>query len=315
MLFENNNLVRDVKEMSKTIKEVMKIAVKHGLELIESTLTYDESGLDFQVVFAEDTEGKKWVLRLPRRSDVFLRTKVEKDALDIVNQHTNFEVPAWEIYTEELIAYKKLNGVPAGTIDPEAQAYVFAIDEKNVPAGFYQTLGRVLAELHQISQNQATQAGIVVQTPKEVKQTMKERMRAVREKFGVSEALWNRWQTWLANDEIWPKETVLIHGDLHPGHILVDDLGNVVGLIDWTEAKVADIATDFVGHYRVFGEEGLDALIEAYKEAGGYYWARMKEHVIELSAAYPVEIAEFALISGMDEYAEMAKRELGVIEK
>jgi len=301
--------------MSKTIKEVMKISEKYGLKLIESTLAYDESGLDFQVVFAEDTDGREWVLRLPRRADVFPRTKVEKGALNIVNQHANFEVPVWEIYTEELIAYKRLHGVPAGTIDPEAQAYVFAIDEKNVPAVFYQTLGRVLAELHQISQNQATQAGIVVQTTEEVKQTMKERMDAVKEKFGVSEALWNRWQIWLADDAIWPKETGLIHGDLHPGHILVDELGNVVGLIDWTEAKVADIATDFVGHYKVFGEEGLDALIEAYKEAGGYYWDRMKEHIIELSTAYPVEIAEFALISGMDEYVEMAKRALGVIKK
>lgn len=111
---------------------------------------------------------------------------------------------------------------------------------------------------------------------------------------------------------MWPKETGMIHGDLHPGHILIEKSGDVTGLIDWTEAKVADISTDFVGHYRVFGEEGLDELIKAYKEAGGYHWPKMKEHIIELNAAYPVGIAEFALISGMDEYIQMAKKELGL---
>ncbi|MFL2079780.1 macrolide 2'-phosphotransferase [Marinilactibacillus psychrotolerans] len=298
--------------MSKTKKEVLEIAKKHDLQLIEDSLVFNESGLDFQVVFAKDQEGKEWALRIPRRSDVFPRTKAEKTALDLINKYADFEAPNWEFYTEELIAYKKLRGVPAGTIDPEAQAYVFEIDENNIPEGFYQTLGRTLAMLHRITQKQAAEAGIIVQTPEEVKQIMKDRMDAVKEKFGVGEELWNRWQSWLNDEEMWPKETGMIHGDLHPGHILIEKSGDVTGLIDWTEAKVADISTDFVGHYRVFGEEGLDELIKAYKEAGGYHWPKMKEHIIELNAAYPVGIAEFALISGMAEYVQMAKKELGL---
>lgn len=298
--------------MSKTKKEVLEIAEKHGLQLIEDFFVFNESGLDFQVVFAKDQEGKEWVLRIPRRFDVFPRTKAEKTALDLINKYASFEAPDWGIYTEELIAYKKLNGVPAGTIDPEAKRYVFEIDENNIPKCFYQTLGKVLATLHSIPREKASEAGVIVQTPEEVKQIMKNRMDAVKEKFGVGEPLWNRWQTWLNDEEIWPKETGLIHGDLHPGHILVESSGNVTGLIDWTEAKVADISTDFVGHYRVFGEEGLDTHIKAYKEAGGYHWPKMREHIIELNAAYPVGIAEFALISGMDEYIQMANKELGL---
>ena len=86
----------------------------------------------------------------------------------------------------------------------------------------------------------------------------------------------------------------------------------VIGLIDWTEAKVTDISNDFVFHYKAFGEEGLEALIFAYKEAGGYYWPKMKEHIIELVAAYPVSIAEFAIVSGVEDYAQMAKEALEV---
>jgi macrolide phosphotransferase len=67
-----------------------------------------------------------------------------------------------------------------------------------------------------------------------------------------------------------------------------------------------------VFHYKAFGEEGLESLIKAYKETGGYYWTKMKEHIIELVAAYPVAIAEFALVSGVDEYEQMAKQALEV---
>jgi macrolide phosphotransferase len=298
--------------MSKTKNEVMNIAEKNGLHLKEDTLVFNESGLDSQVVFVIDQSGKEWVLRIPRRADVFPRTKVEKAALDLVNQNVSFEAPNWEVYNEELIAYKKLHGVAAATVNPEGTAYVWEIDEKNLPERFYQSLGKVLATLHSIPHKQAVEAGIVVQTPGEIKQIMNDRMNMVKEKLGVGEELWDRWQTWLDDDEMWPKETGLIHGNVHPGHILVEKPGKVTGLIDWTEAKVADVSKDFVAHLKVFGEEGLEKLIDAYREAGGYHWPKMKEHIIELNASTAIDIAEFALISGMDEYAEMARKELGL---
>src|SRR5699024_6950306 len=109
------------------------------------------------------------------------------------------------------------------------------------------------------------------------------------------------------------KKTGLIHGDIHAGHTMIDKDANVTGLIDWTEAKVTDISNDFIFNFKAFGEEGLDALILVYKEAGGYYWTKMKDHIIELYASYPVSIAEVALVSGIEEYEHMAKEALGVI--
>ncbi|AKL96074.1 hypothetical protein CACET_c26290 [Clostridium aceticum] len=41
---------------------------------------------------------------------------------------------------------------------------------------------------------------------------------------------------------------------------------------------------------------------------------KMKEHIIELVAAYPVDIAEFAITSGLEEYEQMAKQTLEVSE-
>lgn len=300
--------------MSKDIKQVIEIATKNNLMIKEETMQFNESGLDFQVVFAKDESGVDWTLRLPRREDVMPRTKVEKQVLDLVSMNAkSFQAPNWTIYTDELIAYKKLNGVPAGTIDHNIGNYVWEIDINNVPEAFHKSLGRVLAELHSIPNDKANQLGLVVHTPEEARKSMKQRMDRVRAKFGVGEDLWNRWQEWIHHDDMWPKKTGLIHGDVHAGHTMIDKGANVTGLIDWTEAKVTDISNDFVFNYKAFGEEGLEALIHAYKEAGGYYWPMMKEHIIELDAAYPVSIAEFAIMSGIEEYEQMAKEALGVI--
>lgn len=299
--------------MTKDTKHIIEITKKHNLNLREETMHFNDSGLDFQVIFAQDENGTDWVLRLPRREDVMPRTKVEKQALDLVNKHAkDFQSPHWFIYTDDLIAYRKLDGVPAGTIDHNIGNYVWEIDINHVPESFHKSLGRVLAELHSIPSDKAAEFDLIVHTPEEARMSMKQRMMDVKAKFGVGEKLWNRWQTWIDNDEMWPKKTGLIHGDVHAGHIMINKDAKVTGLIDWTEAKVTDISIDFVFNYKAFGEEGLDALILAYKEAGGYAWPKMKEHIIELEAAYPVSIAEFALVSGIEEYEQMAKEVLEV---
>ena len=167
--------------MSKDMKQIKEITKKHNIILKEETMQFNESGLDFQVVFAQDESGIDWVLRLPRREDVMPRTKVEKQALDLVNQYAkSFQAPNWIIYTDELIAYKKLSGVPAGTIDHNIGNYVWEIDINNIPESFHKSLGRVLAELHSIPSDKATELGLVVQTPEELRISMKQRMETFR---------------------------------------------------------------------------------------------------------------------------------------
>ncbi|WP_212929214.1 macrolide 2'-phosphotransferase [Oceanobacillus oncorhynchi] len=291
---------------------VSELAHKYGLELKKDSIRFNESGLDFLAAFAEDSDGAEWVLRIPRRDDVMGRTADEGKVLAFVHQHVSFQVPVWSIYEEDLIAYKKLSGVPAGTIDPEIQNYVWEMDIENIPEAFHQSQGAVLASLHTVPVKDTEKAGIPVQTAKEAKDSMKERMEKVKKHFGVADALWNRWQDWLNNDELWPKQTGLMHGDMHAGHMMIDNDSRIIGLIDWTETKVTDVSNDFVFQYKAFGEEALDKLIHYYKEAGGIYWPRMKEHIIELDAAYAVAIAEFAIVSGVEEYEQMAKEALGV---
>ena len=99
-----------------------------------------------------------------------------------------------------------------------------------------------------------------------------------------------------------------------PPHILIDERVQVTGLLDWTESEVASPAKDFVLYYAIYGEHNLRVLLDRYEQAGGKVWPRMFDHIVEQHAAYPVLIAQFALLTGQEEYMTMARNALGLTE-
>ncbi|KEK22800.1 macrolide 2'-phosphotransferase [Bacillus gaemokensis] len=298
-----------------SIEEILKIAEKNGLQLNKETAELNESGMDFQVVFAADEQGETWVLRKPRRPDVIERGALEGNILQLVQKHLPVTVPNWKINTPELIAYPLVEGTPAAVIDLEIQNYVWHIQNNPPSMTFIQSLAKSLVALHSIDYDEATQYGIEVLQPAEAKQLLIERMQQIKLQLGVSDTLWDRWQKWLADETYWPKYSAFVHGDLHPPHILVDKNDKVTGLLDWTEAKVTDPATDFTLYLTIFGEGNLKILLNEYEKAGGKVWPKMFEHIIELGAAYPVMIGLFALQTKEEAHMEMARGALGVNEK
>ncbi|MGC0272021.1 macrolide 2'-phosphotransferase [Pseudactinotalea sp. Z1739] len=290
---------------------VLQLTAGYGIEIRPESLERNSSGLDLEVFFAQDAVGDQWVLRVPRRDDVLPRAMAEQRALSFIREFVSFETPHWRVREADLIAYKSLGGTPAGRFTAEVQDYVWGNSGTGVPEPFTASLAEVLAQLHQLPGHRAARAGLPLTEAEGLRASMDERMHRVRAAFGVEETLWSRWQTWIAREEMWPRETGLIHGDLHPGHLLVDSEAVVTGVLDWTEAKVADISNDFVYHYMAFGEEELASLVARYDESGGRTWPLMTEHVIELAAAFPIQIAEFALATQTEEMESMARGLLG----
>lgn len=296
------------------VERILELARRNGLNISPSSVEMNESGLDFLAVFGCTDNGEDWVIREPRRPDVVASAVYERNALKLIQKRLPVTVPDWRIFTPELIAYPRLPGTPAATINSEANNYDWVIDPHSPPEAFIETLAEAMAALHGIDHETASEAGLRVKQPREVRRALADRMDEIKRIFGVSEVLWDRWQAWLADDGYWPTHSSLIHGDLHPGHIVIDSDGRVTGLLDWTEAEVADPASDFTIYYAAFGEPGLEKLLEHYEKAGGRVWPRIREHIAELLAAYPVLIATFAMKSGLEEYLAMARRSLGVNE-
>ncbi|WP_103997489.1 macrolide 2'-phosphotransferase [Paenibacillus sp. UNC499MF] len=289
------------------------LAVKYNLKLdLSQSMELNDSGLDFLAASARTTDGAAWMLRIPRRPDVIQSAVYEAKVLELVSRKLPVAVPGWQINRPDFIAYRKLPGTPAATIDTTAMAYKWHIDPEALSSEFVQSLAAAIAALHRINGRTAEQAGLLAVEAGDLRAGASARMEVVRQAYGVSEELWERWQAWLADASYWPQHTSLIHGDLHPGHILVDENERVCGLLDWTEAECGDPAADFSAFYTVFGEEALSRLLEEYEKAGGRVWPRMKEHIVQFQVAYPVSIALFALKSGLEQYADMAREALGV---
>ncbi|UCZ53478.1 macrolide 2'-phosphotransferase [Bacillus shivajii] len=290
--------------------EMKQLANRKGLDILEDTIKMNESGVDFRVAHAKDQNGDKWILRVPRRQESMRHAIQEKKALDFIHNHANFQVPNWSIFSEDLIAYKELSGIPAATVDVEQQDYVWSFDETNVPSEYYHSLGKALANLHSLPQQEFNHIGVEMISVYEIRGSMKQRMERVKEQYDVNQNLWDRWQAWLAEESLWPSHVGVKHGDLHPGHILIDQNNHVTGLIDWTEVGIADVSVDFMSHHLLFGKDGLTKLIDAYDNAGGKTWSRMDEHIVELLTTSGITVAEYAQASGLKEMHETAAQML-----
>lgn len=292
--------------------DILKLARKNGLNLIEETAVLNESGMDFQVLIAEDESGVSWVLRKPRRPDIIQRGGNEGKVLNLVQKHLPVSVPEWKLNTPELIAYPTVPGIQTGSIDMNIRNYVFNINTENLSRSFVQSLAGVMSALHNIDHFEAAKCGVEVLSPDQVRQSLSERMDKVKKEIGTADELWKRWQQWLSDDSFWPGHSSFIHGDLHPPHILIDKEERVCGILDWTEAKVTDPGKDFVLFATIFGEKELGYLLGEYEKSGGIVWPKMREHIMEFKAAYGIDIAEFALTTGADEHYIMAKQALGL---
>ncbi|MBX3246861.1 MAG: macrolide 2'-phosphotransferase [Myxococcales bacterium] len=288
---------------------IIALARERGLCIV-GELTIDDVGLDFRVATARDDEGKSWILRIPRREDVGGKIVKEARTLAFLSKRLSVAVPDWQIVTNELVAYPRLDDSTALSFDPETHEVTWHVDRSS-PA-YTESLATALVELHGIAVEEAKAAGLSCSTPEQARSAAAESLDAVKRELGLDPALERTFRAWLDDDSSWPERSTLVHGDLYAGHTLVGTSGRVTGIIDWTEAEVSDPSIDFTGHLLGFGADGLEALIAEYSRAGGHTWPSMERHVHSRSAFSPVRYGLFALATGDPVHLEAARAQLGV---
>ncbi len=285
---------------------ILDLAAEHGLKLLAETLSLNESGLDFRVAYAEDNSGQSWVLRLPRRQDVLATASREHQILTALKAHLPVAIPDWQIYSEQLIAYPLLKGQPACLVDASGLP-VWAFDLQNPPSTYLQSVAESLAALHQLSPEILAATGAPVLNGEQAREKLNHEIQQTRELLNVPEQIWQRWQNWLNHDVLWQQTSTIIHGDLHPGHQLLDSDSQLTGLIDWTEAAVGDPALDFAAHYGLFGEDALDKLLKHYQQVGGTVSEHLKTQIQARWLASPINLAVYAKRTGQNDYLAIAQ--------
>ncbi|HFL8722464.1 TPA: macrolide 2'-phosphotransferase, partial [Escherichia coli] len=210
------------------------------------------------------------------------------------------------------VAYPMLEDSTAMVLQPGSSTPAWVVPQDSEV--FAERFATALAALHAVPISAAVDAGMLIRTPTQARQKVADDVDRVRREFVVNDKRLHRWQRWLDDDSSWPDFSVVVHGDLYVGHVLIDNTERVSGMIDWSEARVDDPAIDMAAHLMVFGEEGLAKLLLTYEAAGGRVWPRLAHHIAERLAFGAVTYALFALDSGNEEYLAAAKAQLAAAE-
>lgn len=290
-----------------TAADLVRAARRHGFELMPAGRDVDATGADFIVAHAVDLDDVAWIVKVPRRADVMVRADAERRVLRLLRERLAVAVPDWRLFAPDVIAYPRVPGEPAAVIDPDLGDWRWRFDPGAPPQAFLDSLARFLAQLHGIDVDEARAAGVRVLDPRSLRAATAECIERARNGLDVPDPLWRRWHDWVADDGVWPDVHVLVHGDLHGAHLLVDDDNAISGVLDWSEAHVGDPATDFALLYPSLGDAALASLLDAYGAAGGRTWPGMARHVVERWLAYPAVIADFARMTGDDQPMQLAQ--------
>ncbi len=286
---------------------IARLAADHELGVDSARIRVVEAGLDYRVAFAFAEDGTEWVLRIPRRHDVADKIADEARTLDFVRDRLTVSVPDWRIRSQDLIAYPLLPGEPGLTLSDEGEPQ-WHFDAEN--PRYARDLGRLIAELHEISTEEARSAGIPARSPAQVREEWRSRLERVAGAFDVGSGLLDQWRAWIADDQMWPEYTAFTHGELYPAHVLLDPDGTVRSVLDWTTAEVGDPAVDFMYHHMLSTPETFRATVDAYREATGREPQRLEQRCAALVAAGPLTYAEYALTTGDPDHAATAAAQL-----
>lgn len=203
--------------------------------------------------------GEDLVLRIPRKQSVEDRLAKEAAVIPIVQaagvptsgvvaydaSRTTADVP--------YIVLERLRGQTLAEVgyDPEAGART------------HRSLGEILTVLHALRRSEAGPVHGVAEPAPFVPAELVDRLTEAGE-MGMSQGRWlMEWFGSLRTHLAFESEPVLLHGDVIPSNLLVDDHGEVAAVIDWGSACWGDPVRDFAA----FPTRALPDIISGYRSA------------------------------------------------
>jgi aminoglycoside phosphotransferase (APT) family kinase protein len=128
---------------------------------------------------------------------------------------------------------------------------------------------------------------------------VEERMQRLEQKTGlITPAIKHIWHQ--ALDAPIDVEATWIHGDLHPGNVLVDK-GAITGVIDWGDITTGDRATDLAAIWMLFSnvEARQQAISVLRNSAGTATYANVSEATLKRARGWAVFFGVMLLDTGL----------------
>ncbi len=218
-----------------------------------------------------DVDGA-FIFKFPRNDSVFKGMTVEKNLLFELKQFLSVSLPFHEYVSNggknPFMGYRKLPGVNITEL-PLNEGHAISISK---------VLARIYGEMRAFPVEIASERGVSVREGKDWKNTIerlfdeirmhafpslgKKEMRAVQELF----------DNFLKDSLNFEFDARLIHGDLTTDHVLFNfGFSDILGIVGWDDALIADPAMDFAWLHDVLPENLLLRTIidSGYKEPSG----------------------------------------------
>jgi aminoglycoside phosphotransferase (APT) family kinase protein len=201
-------------------------------------------GWDSDVFLVDD----EWIVRVARRTKVAERMRPEPALLDALAPMLPVDVPRFEAVGPGWVAYRRIQG---WSITSGASALPVA---------------EFLAALHTFPVDRAASLGVEAGG-------WREAMLAELDEFDLRVApllepperrlARARFREYLDDDASFGFRPALVHADLGPEHLLCDP-DRLVGVIDWTDARIGDPALDFAWLLHGLGSDFAAELLAGY---------------------------------------------------
>ncbi len=230
-----------------------------GLDVV-ATRAPQRTTADYRYCGVLDDAGRHWVVQAPLHASAAIALDAEAEVLrqlvavpdaalpfDVVDPAGFASLPeGWRV-----MVYRELPGrdLDLGALRPGPGPTV--------------SLGRAIAAIHELHGTLIADAGLPVYDAASYRSRRLAEVDDAARTGKVPPVLLSRWERALEDIALWRFRATPVHGDLAPENVLMAN-GQVVAVVNWSNAHVGDPAEDLAWLYAAAPEESLDTLEEAY---------------------------------------------------
>lgn len=238
-----------------------------SVEALPGTLDQPDHASGYDVAFVQDTQHRRWVVRVPRSQAAAAQMESTFGLLALLARRLPFSVP-----TPKGFAALKEGGRAA--IYPYLPGQNIDFAQLPPGPGLAAELGRSIAALHNADHGLFDEAGLPAYDADTYRTRRLSELDRAAATGHVPTGLLARWEKLLEDVTLWRFAPTPTHGDLTGNQVLVvfDDEGDaasgrVKAFTGWEDAKVADPADDFFALVTQTSPRALETLMEAYAHA------------------------------------------------
>jgi macrolide phosphotransferase len=250
--------VGHVPEHSPLALAALACAAVRGLEPV-STRRLEATADDVDAALIHDNLKRLWIVRAPRNTAAGVRMDAESQLIEQLMSWLPFDLPQIEGTAPladggRAVVHRQLPGHPIRSME--------LVHRPGLTSAF----GRAVAAVHDLPVRLIEEAGLPVYGAEEYRLRRLAEVDRAASTGHVPPRLLSRWEKAVEEVGAWRFVPCCVHGDLVGENMLVEGEA-ITGIVEWSQARVADPADDFAWLGVGTAQPALDAVVAAYSAA------------------------------------------------